>query len=204
MTKQTITLPVTGTPISSSNFGIPVKNTIDELWQGTTAGDMDYYLSSTEKERLAKGAARQAMKINAAGTFPEWGSAVHCRVKNDQNQAITKDTSTYITFTSEETDTDGMWSSGSPTQIVAPYTGVYLVTIMAAFETNSTGVRLLNGTMGGNQAYESRNALTGVSTSMTLTYSALFNAGNIINFSVWQNSGGTIALNSIASITLLV
>jgi hypothetical protein len=41
---------------------------------GTTAGDIDYYTSSTAKARVAIGTAGQVLQVNAGATAPEWAA----------------------------------------------------------------------------------------------------------------------------------
>jgi hypothetical protein len=53
-------------------LGSSADTTVKDLNPGTTAGDIDYYTSSTAKARVAIGTAGQVLKVNAGGTAPEW------------------------------------------------------------------------------------------------------------------------------------
>ena len=65
------TTPVTGTPISSANFGIKVVNSLKAIWAGTAAGDIDYYDSATTKAKLAKPSIDSLLQNTSAGV-PSW------------------------------------------------------------------------------------------------------------------------------------
>jgi hypothetical protein len=53
MALQTVTTPVTGTPISSSEFGIPVANSVNELNVFDDAGQLIQSASATTCEKIA-------------------------------------------------------------------------------------------------------------------------------------------------------
>ena len=79
MAYTAITPPTTGTPISTSAFGIPVVNAITEMWQGAAAGDLAYYSSATTMARLAGGTANagKVLMMGTAGSAPEWGDTLN-------------------------------------------------------------------------------------------------------------------------------
>ena len=53
-------------------LGSSADTTVKDLNPGTTAGDIDYYTSSTAKARIAIGTAGQILQVNAGATAPEW------------------------------------------------------------------------------------------------------------------------------------
>jgi hypothetical protein len=65
-------------------LGSSADTTVKDLNPGTTAGDIDYYTSSTAKARVAIGTVGQVLKVNAGGTAPEWGTTA------DQTPLTTK------------------------------------------------------------------------------------------------------------------
>jgi hypothetical protein len=65
-------------------LGSSADTTVKNLNPGTTAGDIDYYTSSTAKARIAIGTAGQVLKVNSGGTAPEWGTTA------DQTPLTTK------------------------------------------------------------------------------------------------------------------
>jgi len=54
-------------------LGSSADTTVKDLNPGTTAGDIDYYTSSTAKARIAIGTANQVLQVNSGATAPEWG-----------------------------------------------------------------------------------------------------------------------------------
>jgi hypothetical protein len=55
-------------------LGSSADTTVKDLNPGTTAGDIDYYTSSTAKARVAIGTAGQILQVNAGATAPEWAA----------------------------------------------------------------------------------------------------------------------------------
>ena len=55
-------------------LGSSADTTVKNLNPGTTAGDIDYYTSSTAKARIAIGTAGQILTVNAGATAPEWAA----------------------------------------------------------------------------------------------------------------------------------
>jgi hypothetical protein len=56
-------------------LGSSADTTVKNLNPGTTAGDIDYYTSSTAKARIGIGTAGQVLAVNAGATAPEWIAA---------------------------------------------------------------------------------------------------------------------------------
>jgi hypothetical protein len=53
-------------------LGSSADTTVKALNPGTTAGDIDYYTTSTAKARVAIGTAGQVLAVNSGATAPEW------------------------------------------------------------------------------------------------------------------------------------
>jgi hypothetical protein len=53
-------------------LGSSVDTTVKALSPGTTAGDIDYYTTSTAKARVGIGTAGQVLQVNSGATAPEW------------------------------------------------------------------------------------------------------------------------------------
>jgi hypothetical protein len=56
-------------------LGSSVDTSVKALSPGTTAGDLDYYTTSTAKARLGIGTAGQVLTVNSGATAPEWQTA---------------------------------------------------------------------------------------------------------------------------------
>jgi hypothetical protein len=57
-------------------LGSSADTTVKALNPGTTAGDIDYYTTSTAKARVAIGTAGQVLQVNSGATAPEWVTLV--------------------------------------------------------------------------------------------------------------------------------
>jgi hypothetical protein len=53
-------------------LGSSADTTVKALNPGTTAGDIDYYTTSTTKARVGIGTAGQVLAVNSGATAPEW------------------------------------------------------------------------------------------------------------------------------------
>jgi hypothetical protein len=61
---------VTGATFTAAQFNTSVRDNVNALWVGTTAGDIDYYSSAVAKTRVGVGTAYQLLK--STGTAPAW------------------------------------------------------------------------------------------------------------------------------------
>jgi trimeric autotransporter adhesin len=65
-------------------LGSSADTTVKDLNPGTTAGDIDYYTSTTAKARIGIGSAGQVLRVNSGGNAPEWATTA------DQTPLTTK------------------------------------------------------------------------------------------------------------------
>jgi hypothetical protein len=56
-------------------LGSSADTTVKNLNPGTTAGDVDYYTTSTAKARIGIGTAGQVLTVNSGATAPEWATS---------------------------------------------------------------------------------------------------------------------------------
>jgi hypothetical protein len=183
-------------------LGSSADTTVKALNPGTTAGDVDYYTTSTAKARLGIGTAGQVLTVNSGATAPEWatpaGAAfVGCRITQatGTNQTISNNTSTDLTFDSETYDTDGFHdnvTNNARITIPAGKGGKYQIT---------GHVEWINGVTGIRNIYIFKNGTSQIATTTLPTQSSDFNlevnstadltAGDYITLQVYQNSGST-------------
>lgn len=70
MAKSTVPLVATSDSWTASQHNTYLRDNIEAIWVGTTAGDTDYYTAATTKSRLAIGTANQIMQ--STGSAPAW------------------------------------------------------------------------------------------------------------------------------------
>jgi hypothetical protein len=134
-------------------LGSSADTTVKNLNPGTTAGDIDYYTSSTAKARIAIGTAGQVLQVNAGATAPEWATPaaggltfVGCSLTKSGNQTISNAANNPLTWDTEQFDTDSFHSTATNTDritIPSGKGGYYLFTAAVRFNTNGTGRRYI-------------------------------------------------------------
>jgi hypothetical protein len=142
-----------------------------------------------------------------------WGNAVRnaeqflanppivCAV-NGSGQTLTSGADTALTFTAaDEIDTDNMHSTSTSTdRLVMNTAGVYIVSLtLVEFASNATGVRYVRFYKNSaTLVAETRVApVSGNTTTLSLTSPPLkFTAGQWIQATALQNSGGNLALST--------
>lgn len=115
-------------------------------------------------------------------------------------QTIATGTITAVEFNGESFDTDGFHdNTTNPSRITIPAGkgGYYRITGGVGWVSNATGYRQafiqLNG-VGSAQANDSRPAVSGTSTSQTVTTTLLLVAGDFVELIARQTSGGNLDL----------
>ena len=140
-----------------------------------------------------------------------WGDAVRdtlifltnppaCRVYHSAATLIGTGVHTPLAFNSERYDTDTMHDTAvSNTRITITTAGVYVVTFNAEFAANATGVRTVGIRINGASflalnAAPADGAVNPVPVTVATEYK--FAAGNYIEATAWQDSGGNLNVNS--------
>jgi len=166
----------------------------------TTTGDTIYSSSGSTPARLGIGTAGQVLTVNSGATAPEWktpaagGSFAGCSLVDANQQTITNNTYTALTWDTEDFDTDGFHSTSSNTSritIPSGKGGYYLFTGQVGWDDNTTGVRILklykNGTEVPRTGYLEPNAQY---PTMSMTTILSLVATDYVEMYVYQNSGG--------------
>lgn len=111
-------------------------------------------------------------------------------------QTLTTAVWTAVTFGTELIDTDGMWSSGSPTRLTVATAGRYDVHARIGFNGNATGVRDLKFYKNGVALSPHYSRETGSATGNTVELTAVLDLveGDYIEVYAFQNSGGNLAI----------
>ena len=158
------------------SFGTAVDTQIKDLSPGTTAGDIDYYTTSTAKARVGIGTAGQVLQVNAGATAPEW--------------ATPSASYTLLSTTSMNT--------GTSTVTVSSISGSYKtleIQILNPTWTSGTAQLFLS--------IESSSSLQGAGTAMYNSgsnFQAFPLSGTTANFSATGNSNSAGLINGLVKI----
>ncbi len=158
----------------------------------TTTGDIAYRASTGALARLGVASLGQVLKSN--GTTPYWEGARSTHATLGTLQSIPNATWTAVNMGAVFHDTQAGWSAGSPSRLTAPRSSYYLVGASVGFDVNATGVRQLSILYNGaDYSYGvSMGAVAGIQSRMSATTSMVMTAGDYVQASVWQNSGGAL------------
>lgn len=209
-----ITSVVAGTGLSGGgtsgdvtlNLSTPVSATNGGTAQTTyTTGDLLYASATNTLTKRAIGTTGQVLTVS--GGVPTWASPssgtpnfVGCFVYKSSNQSISDDTSTVLTFTAEEIDTDGFHDNATNTgRITIPSGkgGKYLFIGYASFAANASGSRAISFTKNGSSTIASptrifANTESGSDTRVNGQIIANLNAGDYVEMTGYQKSGGSL------------
>lgn len=189
---------VTGATYAAADYNTYTKGNFTAIWVGTTAGDMEYYTSSTAKSRLAKGSAYQVLRMNSGATAPEWGGYIAGKALRTSNQSIANNTLTSVQFDSTELSRLVTWSSGDNTKLTIGVSGLYIIGFKYSIDGGS-GYREANIMKNGSNVLESRidNAATETTYSGLSDLIALV-ATNYLQLQIRHNHGSSINLRTAA------
>ena len=133
---------VTGATFTAAQFNTNVRDNLNAIWVGTTAGDIDYYSGATTKARLAKPAALSMLTNDAAGAIA-WAT-------NGRVHAIGFDESTTLTSTTSVTGTNitGLTLDLTLTQTCTVLLWMW-ASVNASVGSTPTQAAMLLGSIGG-------------------------------------------------------
>jgi len=167
----------------------------------TTAGDVIYGTGSAAVTRLGIGTAGQVLTVNSGATAPQWSTPasgatyVGANVFNSVSQNITTNVDTIVTFDSERNDTNGFHSTSTNTgRITIPtgYGGKYLITAQLKWN-NGALANLYMGIRKNGTVFFTQPAF---SLQQQYSFQEDLVAGDYLDISVFQNTGGTVTINA--------
>lgn len=185
-------------------LGNGVDTTVKNLNPETTLGDISYRSSTANTNtRLAIGTTGQILTVS--GGVPTWATpaastptAAGCLLRLTSDQAVANDTSTYITFTTEDFDTDSYHDNTTNTSRITIPTGKggkYLLFGSFFWDANGTGWRRIeivkNRTTVLGVLYNDWSGI-GQPNSQGLSIVADLVAGDYVEVQGRQTSGGSL------------
>ena len=119
-------------------------------------------------------------------------------VYRNTTQSISSGSWNAISFDTEVFDHAAFWTSGSPTRLTIPTTGIYLVTAQVSFDVHATGVRLGRVLRDGTTQIVRHDTNTLSAYGVRLPMSKIFtcSVSQYLEVQAYQTSGG--ALNTYA------
>ena len=170
----------------------------------TTAGDILYATAAGTVARLATGAARKKLQINALGTAPEWVGANIAILRRAASFTVVNNTYTSVQWDTEVSDTDNIWTVGTPDTLTIPFAGNWLITANISFGSNGTGIRVERIMHGGSFIAENKHLpVSGDVTGVTITAADVFAAADTVSLVLYQNSGSDIGITGRIVMTYL-
>jgi hypothetical protein len=182
-------------------LGSSADTTVKALNPGTTAGDIDYYTTSTAKARVGIGTAGQVLKVNSGATAPEWGNVGASGLTLITSQTIGSAVAS-VTVTSVFSSTydnyriiitGGVGSSASEQlqlKLGATTTGYYRFAIFGNFSANTVnGERVNNGANWQGVGTATTNQITA---SMDLLSPNLAKQTTVLASHVQSDVGGNV------------
>lgn len=140
MSYNVVPTVATGDWITAGWVNTYIGGNFGALWVGTTAGDMDYYTSATDKARRAIGSAYQALRVNAAANAPVWDHLMHMtRLYRSSTQNYLSGAAADINWNAEVIDDQG-WhdNSSNPNRVTLDFTG-YCIPIASIYWNKNAG-----------------------------------------------------------------
>jgi trimeric autotransporter adhesin len=187
-------------------LGSSADTTVKDLNPGTTAGDIDYYTSSTAKARVAIGTAGQVLKVNGGGTAPEWATTADQTPLTTKGDLFTFDTAdarlgvgangTVLTANSSEA-TGLEWAApaaGGET-LISTTTLSGASTVLSPVPTGYNAIRILI-TGATNDTADGKLRINGVSQNVSMSGVESTAAVGIINGFLESNSNYLRTSNS--------
>lgn len=114
-----------------------IQDNVSALWVGTTAGDTDYYASSSSKGRIAIGSAYQIKRVSSG--IPAWTDMFERVILyKSADQTFSTGSVANITWETEATDVNG-WHAASAAAVIPTVTGLYLPFVSIYFNKNTGG-----------------------------------------------------------------
>lgn len=120
-----------------------------------------------------------------------------CRTYPTSDQSIPNSVPTVVNFEGELFDTASIHDPAYPANLTAPVAGIYLLTSVVKFASNSTGVRKISMVLNGSAEIASSASQAGTDSAVSISTIYQLAANDVVQVYAFQTSGG--ALNTDGS-----
>ena len=182
-------------------LGSSVDTTTKALNPSTTLGDIEYR-SSTANTNTRLGIGSTGNVLTVAGGVPSWAAPtaagfVGCALSSSVDLNINNNTTTAITWNTEDFDTDGFHSTSTNTSrftIPAGKAGKYLFQSTIRLNNNTTGNRTLSLSKNGTNIKSFIMIPTAVNPSISVSAVVSLAEADYVEATYLQDSGSTVPI----------
>ena len=183
------------------SLGTSVDTTTKALNPSTTLGDIEYR-SSTANTNTRLGIGSTGNVLTVAGGVPSWAAPtaagfVGCALTSTVDLNINNNTTTAITWDTEDFDTDGFHSTSTNTSrftIPAGKAGKYLFQSTIRLNNNTTGNRTLSLSKNGTNIKSFIMIPTAVNPSISVSAVVSLAVADYVEATYLQDSGSTVPI----------
>jgi hypothetical protein len=150
---------------------------------------MRHFISESATFPIASGIGKTYLEVHEIQPILQNSLA---RVYRSSDQSISTSTDTALSFNTEQYDTDGFWTSGTPTRITIPTDGYYHIDSIVAWEQNNVGYRRHWLRVDGGSTVIGEHQTIPAASSDSGSYVSTdyyFTANQYIEVYVWHNKG---------------
>lgn len=174
--------------------------------------DTIYYLNANDYVELtAYQTSGGNLNVNSSGNYtPEFsmqlvgGQANGARVYSSSAQSISNSSETAINLDSERYDYGSFHDTvTNNTRLTAPVAGIYHISGSLQYAVNGTGVRVVYIRLNGTTDIAAQTAPSSSASSIGMSLDTLYylNAGDYVELTAYQTSGGNLNVNSSGNYT---
>lgn len=163
----------------------------------------DLATGAVTNQKLGVGSVTAGKLATGAVSSKKIGLIPQARAEFTGNQSISNSTPTNLCYDTAVFDNDNLFAGGvSCTRLTAPVAGVYEINASVQWDNNSTGVRQLLIRKNASSDLAVDQVQAGGATGNSASTLAKLAAGDFIQASVFQNSGGNLSVLGVSTTTL--